>query len=311
MTKRDRGVFLCQRQLFQGIGDLTRFFEAAELRTIIMKLFKGDTVPKHNLFVTLLVILGVWTVAPEAKGQALLPHTLQLDREDLETQGVRLAQQAAQLAQFQQYELALARAKLATQLAPREQRTWEVLAGVLFSLGSTSFQQQNYQGAVEHLKAGLKIRPDLPIALFELGNAYYKLDDTLSAIAEYEKAIALDEKFWPALNNIGLIEYEQGKVKAALSKWQSVVSIDETAAEPQLAIAVVLYFQGDREEAYAIAETALTLDARYADIRFLRDNLWGDRLLADTQKFLDTPRMQATLAQIENSSSSEPNEGPR
>lgn len=274
-------------------------------------LSKGATVPKSNLFVALLVIFGLWTIAPPAKGQALLPHTLQLDQEELEMQGVRLAQQAAQLAQFQQYELALARAQLATQLAPKEERTWEILAGILFSLGSSNFQQQNYQDAVEHLKAGLKIKPNLPIALFELGNAYYKLEEMSQAIAEYEKAIAADATFWPALNNIGLIEYEQGKVKAALSKWQEVVQIDENAAEPQMAIAVVLYFQGDREEAYAIAETALRIDARYADLNFLRDNLWGDRLLADTQKFLETPRMQATLAQIERLSPEEPSGLPR
>jgi tetratricopeptide (TPR) repeat protein len=272
-----------------------------------MQLFQGDTGSKGNhLLISLLVVLGLWTVATPAKGQAFLPHTLQLDQQELEIQGVRLAQQAAQLAQFQQYDLALARARLATQLAPKEQRTWEVLAGVLFSLGSTNFQQQNYEGAMEYLKAGLKIRPDLPIARFELGNTYYKLNKLPQAMAEYEKAIAADETFWPALNNIGLIEYEQGKKQAALNRWQSVVVIDPTAAEPQLAIAVVFYIQGNIEEAYAIAEKALRLDARYGQIEFLRENLWGDRLLEDTKKFLQTPRMQATLAQIESSAPPEP-----
>ncbi|KOR36466.1 cytochrome c biogenesis factor [Planktothricoides sp. SR001] len=259
-----------------------------------------------NLLISLLVILGLCTVAPTAKGQALLPHTQELDQQELEIQGVRLAQQAAQLAQFQQYDLALARAKLATQLAPKEERTWEVLAGVLFSLGSSNFQQQNYQGAIQYLQEGLKIKPDLPIARFELGNTYYKLNKLPQAIAEYEKAMAVDETFWPALNNIGLIEYEQGKKQAALNRWQSVVVIDPNAAEPQLAIAVAFYIQGNIEEAYAIAEKALRLDARYGQIEFLRENLWGDRLLEDTKKFLQTPRMQATLAQIESSAPPEP-----
>lgn len=272
-----------------------------------MQLFQRDPVSKGNhLLISLLVVLGLLTVAPTAKGQALLPHTLQLNQEDLKIQGIRLAQQAAQLAQFQQYDLALARARLATQLAPKEERTWEVLAGVLFALGSNNFQQQNYEGAVEHLQAGLKIKPNLPIARFELGNTYYKLNKMSQAIAEYEKAIAADATFWPALNNIGLIEYEQGKKQAALNRWQSVVAIDATAAEPQLAIAVVFYIQGNVEEAYAIAEKALRLDARYGQIEFLRENLWGDRLLEDTQKFLQTPRMQATLAQIERSQPPEP-----
>jgi tetratricopeptide (TPR) repeat protein len=272
-----------------------------------MQLFQRDPVSKGNhLLISLLVVLGLLTVAPTAKGQALLPHTLQLNQEDLEIQGIRLAQQAAQLAQFQQYDLALARARLATQLAPKEERTWEVLAGVLFALGSNNFQQQNYEGAVEYLKAGLKIKPDLPIARFELGNTYYKLNNFSQAIAEYEQAIAVDATFWPALNNIGLIEYEQGKKQAALNRWQSVVAIDATAAEPQFAIAVAFYIQGNIEEAYAIAEKALSLDARYGQIEFLRENLWGDRLLEDTKKFLQTPRMQATLAQIERSQPPEP-----
>ncbi len=272
-----------------------------------MQLFQSDTGLKGNhLLISLLVVLGLLTVAPTAKGQALLPHTLQLNQEDLENQGIRLAQQAAQLAQFQQYDLALARARLATQLAPKEERTWEVLAKVLFALGSNNFQQQNYEGAVEYLKEGLKIKPDLPIARFELGNTYYKLNKLPQAIAEYEKAIAVDATFWPALNNIGLIEYEQGKKEAALNKWQSVVAIDATAAEPQLAIAVAFYIQGNIEEAYAIAEKALSLDARYGQIEFLRENLWGDRLIEDTKKFLQTPRMQATLAQIERSQPPEP-----
>lgn len=220
-----------------------------------MQLFQSSTLPKgSNLLISLLVILGLCTVAPTAKGQALLPHTQELDQQELEIQGVRLAQQAAQLAQFQQYDLALARAKLATQLAPKEERTWEVLAGVLFSLGSSNFQQQNYQGAIQYLQEGLKIKPDLPIARFELGNTYYKLNKLPQAIAEYEKAMAVDETFWPALNNIGLIEYEQGKKQAALNRWQSVVVIDPNAAEPQLAIAVAFYIQGNIEEAYAIAE---------------------------------------------------------
>lgn len=272
-----------------------------------MQLFQRDTGLKGNhLLISLLVVLGLWTVAPTAKGQALLPHTLELNQQELATQGIRLAQQAAQLAQFQQYDSALARARLATQLAPKEERTWEVLAGVLFSLGTANFQQQNYEGALEYLQAGLKIKPDLPIARFELGNTYYKLNKLPQAIAEYEKAIALDAKFWPALNNIGLIEYEQGKKQAALNRWQSVVAIDPTAAEPQLAIAVAFYMQGNIQEAYVLAEKALGLDPRYGQIEFLRENLWGERLIEDTKKFLQTPRMQATLAQIERQQPPEP-----
>ncbi|HEY9862122.1 MAG TPA: tetratricopeptide repeat protein, partial [Candidatus Obscuribacterales bacterium] len=105
-----------------------------------------------------------------------------------------------------------------------------------------------------------------------------------------------EPKFWPAVNNIGLIRYEQGSVDAAIKQWRAAVAIDAKAAEPQLALAVALYNKGDREQGLVLGEKAIDLDSRYADMKFLKENLWGDRLLTDAKKLLDTPRIQATLA---------------
>lgn len=104
-----------------------------------------------------------------------------------------------------------------------------------------------------------------------------------------------DKKFWPAINNIGLIEYEQGDVEAALKQWQSALAIEKQAAEPLLAMAVALYSRGQQERALKMGEAALRIDSRYGDLDFLKQNLWGDRLLADTMKFLAHPRIQAAL----------------
>jgi tetratricopeptide (TPR) repeat protein len=95
-----------------------------------------------------------------------------------------------------------------------------------------------------------------------------------------------------------------GDIKGAIEKWQQAISIDEKAAEPLLAIAVAMYTQGKQQEGLAMGQTALQLDARYADLEFLKENLWGDRLLNDTQKFLGTPQMQETIAQLKDSPTS-------
>lgn len=105
------------------------------------------------------------------------------------------------------------------------------------------------------------------------------------------------KNYWPAINNIGLIKYEQGDVAGAIQQWQSAVTIEKQAAEPLLALAVALYNKGERQKGLAMGETALRIDDRYADIDFLKENLWGDRLLADTKKFLELPRIQAALQQ--------------
>jgi tetratricopeptide (TPR) repeat protein len=282
-------------------------------------------VPKRSSVISLLLVAGLWTVAQPVQGQALVPYVLQLDNEQLEQQGLGLAQEAAQLAQFQQYELALARAQLSSQLLPDNADVWALVgslhlqlgqldpgiqallkarsldltnSAVLFALGSAYFQKENYNLAAQYITSGLRLRPDMPGALFDLGNAYYMLNQFDTAIEQYEKAVDIDETFWPAINNIGLVLYEQGDLDGALERWETAAAIDETQAEPQLAIAVLLYAQGKTEEALAKGEAALQIDSRYADLDYLRQNLWGDRLLEDAEAFLAQPRIREALARL-------------
>ena len=269
------------------------------------------------------LLLGVWTIAKPALSQALVPYTPPLDFEKLEQQGIGLVQEATQLAQFQQFEPALARARLATQLAPQIPEAWAIMGGlylqandldkaipalkqsnsldskntaVLFALGSAYFQRAQYQQSVNYLMAGLQIKPNTPPALFDLGNAYLMLKKLPDAIASYEKAFAQDQKFWPAINNIGLIKYEKGEVDEAIKLWRTSVSLDAKAAEPKLAAAVALYAKGDRAAAITMGESAIRIDSRYGNLKFLKENLWGEKLLIDTQKFLAVPQIQAALA---------------
>jgi len=278
--------------------------------------------PQRTLRDALLVIGGLWTAAAPVYGQALVPHTLQLSEEQLQLKGTRLVQQAEQLLQFGQFQLALPRMVLATQLLPDRPRLWLLLGGlyleaneldksiaalstarslepnnpiILFSLGSAYFAQEKYGAAAQYLQAGLRIQPDEIMALFNLGNTYYKLNDYDSAIAEYEKAVAQELNFWQAINNIGLVKYEQGDIEGAIAQWESAVEINSKAAEPQLALAVALYAQGDIEAGLAMAQAALQLDPNYADLEFLKENLWGERLMAETKKLLETPRIRETL----------------
>jgi tetratricopeptide (TPR) repeat protein len=290
---------------------------------------RGGSVPKRVGLISFLFLVSSLSVAPKVNAQALVPHTVQLDGAKLEQQGLVLAREAAQLAQFQQFDLAMPRARLATQLAPNSDKVWFLLGGLYlqskeldkaisslqkaqsinpknaetyFALGSAHFQQEKYQLAIEQYKAGLQIDPKDPEGLFDLGNAYYMLGKLPQAIIEYNKSIVYKEDFWPAVNNIGLIFYEQGDKKGAINQWQQAITkannVKQPAAEPQLALAVALYTDGnksDRQRGLAMGEAALRLDERYANLDFLKENLWGDRLLSDTKKFLELPSIQAAL----------------
>lgn len=268
--------------------------------------------------------IPAWISAP---AHALTPHTVTLDFEELEQRGLELAQEAAQLAQFQQYPLALQRAELATQLVPGDYRLWALVADIhlrtqeteaaivalqkarsiepneatlLFALGSAYFRQQDYDQAIESLESGLSLEPGVPGALFDLGNVYYVQQNYTAALATYDTALEAKEDFWEAINNIGLVQYEQGDATAALESWQRAIDINGEAVEPQLAVAVAHYAQGDRAAAVAQAIDALTADSRYGDVEFLAEQLWGDRLLADTAVLLAVPQVREAWIQAQD-----------
>ncbi|WP_035492864.1 tetratricopeptide repeat protein [Baaleninema simplex] len=282
--------------------------------------------PQRHFWISLLVAVGLAGTVEPARGQALIPHTLQLDAEQLEEIGVSLIQEADRWARFQQYEQALPRAELGTELLPDNAQAWGILghiyvnvdrleegiealetarslapedATVRFALGLAHFQAQEYDRAIDELNAGLDLQPDVPGALFDLGNAYYMRGDFGDAIERYENAFEQNGDFWPAINNAGLVRYEMGQVDRALDLWRQSADIAPRQAEPKLAMAAALYARGDVERGLALAEEALQLDVRYAELEFLELNLWGDRLIDAAQQLLSTPRVQAIVARVE------------
>ncbi len=283
-----------------------------------------------NRLVALLVAIGLSGVAAPAWAQALLPQPIELDSARLEEQGWQLLQEAERWAQFQQFDQALPRARLAAQLLPDNGQAWAILgrlyvqtdetdAGIAalerakdlepedpsirFALGTAHFLAEDYRQSIANFEAGLEMAPDRPEAagaLFDLGNAYYKLEEFDKAIEQYERALDRDSSFWPAANNIGLVEYERGNEQAAMDRWEEALNIQQRAAEPKLALAVVLYARGDRDRGFEMGEAALEADRRYAELEFLRENLWGEKLLDRAAEFLQTPRIQEAIARAES-----------
>ena len=169
---------------------------------------------------------------------------------------------------------------------------------VAYALRGLNYQRRgNNQAAVADFNSAARIDPNNAVASMVRGFTYHLQGDYQGALAAYEKAIALDAKLFPAVNNIGFVKYELGDVEGAIRQFQAAIAINSQSAEPQLAQAVALYTKGDSERGLAMAEAAIRLDNRFADVKFLKKNLWGDRILADTQKLLQNPRMRSLSSQ--------------
>jgi len=85
----------------------------------------------------------------------------------------------------------------------------------------------------------------------------------------------------------------------AIRHWEQAIAMTGgQEAEPLLALAVAKFQAGQEATGLDQGIRALQLNTAYADIEFLRDNLWGDRLIADTEVFLSQPLVQSTLAQL-------------
>lgn len=257
------------------------------------------------------------------RAESLLPYNPLPEFSYLENQGEAIAEEAARLAQSQLFEPALARAQVAAYLAPKSAPIQRLLGGlylqgnqldrgvaaleqarrlapndeaVMFVLGSAYAQQKRYAESIALLQAALQRNPREASGRFDLGNVYLvqtKLDE---AIDQYERAIETRPEFWEAINNLGLARYEQGQADLALRHWTAAVALAPKATEPNLAIAAATYTQagcqadrpvqiGDRcAESLQRARAALAEDDRYANVQFLRDNLWGGRLVTAVER---------------------------
>jgi tetratricopeptide (TPR) repeat protein len=301
----------------------TRRVPQASARMTLKSLKFAEKIVAKTFVLSLLMGWGALAIAPvPTLAQAVLPYVPQQQEKDFKREADRLYKSAISLAQFQLYDQAIPRALLASQLDParadillllgtlylQDQKTDQSIAAlqkaqslngkdadILLTLGTALFQKGDYNGAIQKLQAGLQIKPTSVSGLFDLGNAFYRSNRYPEAIATYRKAVQQKADFWPALNNIGLIQYENGSLTEATQSWRQSIAIDKKAAEPQLALAVALYKQGQQEEAYKLGEAALRNDSRYASMDYLKENLWGEKLLADTSNFLKTPRIRAAL----------------
>ncbi|MTJ18896.1 MULTISPECIES: serine protease [unclassified Dolichospermum] len=161
--------------------------------------------------------------------------------------------------------------------------------------GDAYFQLKDYKQAINDYTQAIKLKSDFTEAYYVRGIAHYFLKDYKQAINDWNQAIKLKPEYPEAYTNLGIVHYEMGEVETAIKNWRTAIKINSNVAEAHLALGVALYGKGDQEAGLKSAETALKLDKRYGKIEFLKENGWGDKLIKDSQEFLNNPRIKGLI----------------
>ncbi len=197
-------------------------------------------------------------------------------------------------------ELALADVNQALSINPKYTKAYLLRGNIYFKQGKTEL-------ALADVNQALSINSKFALAYFARALIYHKQENFARALSDYNQALSLDKDYTIVINyeqiatkNIGLIKYELGAIEEAKQQFEQAINLEDKdkSAESQLALAVTLFTSGDTEKALSMAETALNLDKQHAEVEHLKeDHLWGEKLIADTEKLLAHPKIQALLAQ--------------
>jgi tetratricopeptide (TPR) repeat protein len=256
--------------------------------------------------------------------QAVVPFVYLPQAQQLEGAGLGIAQAAARLLRMGQAEEAGRLAELTVRLLPDDPRGWVLLAeaelrsnrnekalkalsrakqldpnnpGIWFAEGSLALRNSKPQEAIGLLNRGLQLDPRNAGAHFDLGNAQLLLGQPDQALRSFEQAAKLRKDFWEAINNQGLVLWEAGRRPAALERWRRVLKIRADVAETSLAMATGLFVTTpqERSEALRLAEQALNEDPNYVLDSYQKEQLWGEKLRADTRQLLSQPELKSAV----------------
>jgi len=251
------------------------------------------------------------------KVKSVVPYYYLPKIENLQKRSLSFGKNAYQLLYFGQYEQGLNLAKLATKINPKNEKLWLILAEAqiaskqykkaLNSLGKAEKINSNiseiyfakstvYLKISQQIKAksalekGIKIEPNNHKAIFQLGNISLMEKNYSGAIKLFDKSIKIKPDFWQAINNQGLAYFERNNVNLSIKLFESAISIEENA-EPLLGLASCIN-NNDNTLAIQLAKKALAKDPKYVNFDYRKEQLWGEKLQANTEILLQNEQLK-------------------
>jgi len=251
------------------------------------------------------------------KVQAIIPYYYLPTTNNLQKQSSYIGKNAYQLLYFGQYEDSLNLAKLAIKINAKDERLWLILAEaqiankkyknalnslykaeeinsnisqIYFAQSDIYLKMSQQTQAKSALEKGIKIEPNNHKAIFQLGNIFLMEKNYLEAIKLFDKSIKIKPNFWQAINNQGLAYFEKNNINLSIKLFESAISIEENA-EPLLGLASCININ-DTKLAIQLAKKALAKDPKYVDYDYRKEQLWGEKLQANTEILLQNEQLK-------------------
>ena len=112
----------------------------------------------------------------------------------------------------------------------------------------------------------------------------------LGAIELFDKSLKIKPDFWQAINNKGLAHFEKNNIILSIKLFEDAISIQENA-EPLLGLASCVRINNPKL-AIQLAKKALAKDPKYVDYDYRKEQLWGEKLQANTEILLQNEQLK-------------------
>lgn len=131
---------------------------------------------------------------------------------------------------------------------------------LLFSKGMLSFNQGNYEEALQTFTRAADLKPDLAEIQYYLGLTHTQLENNKEAFKTFKKVISLDSTYPRVHYDLGVVYYRLGNYPAALKEFEAAEQQEPKRAMIYYFKAYILYLQNKFSESLPYFTKAGELD---------------------------------------------------
>ncbi|MCB9452559.1 MAG: tetratricopeptide repeat protein [Anaerolineaceae bacterium] len=156
-----------------------------------------------------------------------------------------------------------------------------------YNRGSIRHDKDDLNGTIADYNEAIHLNPQYAPAYLNRGFAHHGIGDLNGAIADYNEAIRLNPQYADAYNNRGEVFFAQQQFQKAHSDFSKANELKPGDNFVLAGLAITHHAVGNKSEAKRLWRLLITIDSRYQDIEWVKQELnWGDALVEEGRKLI-------------------------